>query len=78
MAKVQVSLELIEDLLFRYADNQVHIRKASIETETRHLVLEIEGADVPDAPTARVTVTVQQNRAGEKLHRMTFEPVNAG
>jgi hypothetical protein len=73
MAHVKVCSELIAQLVFGYADNLVRITSlAGYDQDTGVLTFNIEGPDVPDAREVDCIITVQQNRAGDRLRHQTF------
>jgi hypothetical protein len=75
MADVRMSIEIVEDLVFGFAPNPVHIVGARTDWARREIVFEIRGQDVPVMPVeVHAVVTVQSNRAGQRFQTMTFEP----
>lgn len=74
MAKLLVAREIIEDLLFGYADDQVFVKGIESTGQDGSVVFDIEGAGVPDVPEVRAECTIRQNRAGQKFITMTFHP----
>lgn len=75
MAIVRVSKELLAEMLFGYSELPVSIGAVRDDPFCDALHLEISGPDVPDAPEVRAIFIVTQNRRGEKLHTLKFEPV---
>lgn len=75
MATTRVSIQFLEDLVFGYSANQVRIEDVRVDSDRQELVIEISGADVPDARDVRVICTRQGNRAGQSLITQTFEAV---
>jgi hypothetical protein len=73
MAKVFVSADLLAELVFGYTEHRVEIAAVELDESQQVFVFDIVGPGVPDADEVVAIVNVQQNRAGEKLHRMTFE-----
>lgn len=73
MAKIHISAELLDNVLFGAAPHAVMAKSATIDEETGDLVLDIYGADVPDAESVAAVIAVEFNRRGDSLSRMTFE-----
>lgn len=76
MAKVRVSLQLIEDMVFGFTPSPVRVTDLAPDYERGEVVFEVEGVDVPDGPEVIAVCHVQQNRAGQRLVTMTFQPKN--
>lgn len=74
MAKIKCANVFVSDMLFAYADKPVRITGAVWDEAAQVIILEIEGEDVPDAPAVQAVLSVETNRARERLHRMRFEP----
>lgn len=72
MAQVSIHKALLQDMLFGFTPNPVEIRNSHFDYRNDCVVFEIAGPDVPDKPEATVTVTLETNRAGDKLRKMTF------
>lgn len=77
MAKAEISVKLLEDLLFGYTPNPVRI--IGIEgieqlcTDRYDVyVFDIEGPDVPAVDKVDIRCSKQANRAGQELVSMTF------
>jgi len=75
LARVRVSPEIIEDLVFGYATAPVRITGCMVDLDRKEIVFEINGPDVPDVPEVRAIIHSQTNRAGQRLLTMTFEAV---
>ncbi len=73
MAKIRIAPEILADLLFGYTPQPVKVEGAGVDADGC-LLFFITGADVPEIPEVRAICTVEQNRAGQRLVRMTFEP----
>ena len=73
MAKVSVTAEFLATMVFGAAPNPVEIRNAFYDQELGLVVFEVEGEDVPESEQVRAVISVECNRAGDSLRRMTFE-----
>lgn len=72
---VRIAREIIENLVFGYAQLPVRIEAISpCEDGYPGFDITIIGEGLPDAPRVTALCTVEQNRAGQKLVRMTFQP----
>lgn len=74
MAKIEVSADLVADLLFACSDNPVEILDAGYSPLSRSFEFEIEGYDVPRCKRVAAAFTVQTNCVGQRLHRVEFKP----
>jgi hypothetical protein len=75
MAKIRFTPEVLEDLIFSYASSPVRIVGPVGRDENGLIVLEISGANVPDAPEVIAICNVQQNRAWQRLVSMKFKAI---
>ncbi len=76
MARLEVSTTIIEDFLFGIAKHPVRVTDARWDPIEQKIAFEIEGIDIPaDATHVQALITLQQNRAGQRLHEMTFSKI---
>jgi hypothetical protein len=74
MAKLRIDLQILEDMIFGFAEKPVRI--GSIETDGHGIAeMEITGEGVPDADEVLAICSIQANRAGQRLVTMTFKPI---
>jgi hypothetical protein len=76
MARIKITPEFISDQVFGGTQAPVEIRGTTFDPIMRVLVLDIAGPDVPECDEVRAEVTLQQNRAGERLHTVVFKPID--
>lgn len=74
MAKIRIVPEILSDRLFGGSEYPVKIMAARFDPFTEVVELMIEGPDIPDADEVRAIITVTQNRVGERIHTIKFEP----
>jgi hypothetical protein len=76
MAIVRVSAEYVAERLFGFSRNPVQVTGIGFDPNAGVALIEINGADIPaGAAEVRATITQESNRAGERLHRLTFDKV---
>lgn len=73
MAKVSVSMEMLAEIVFGFVDNPVDVVGVEVDEDRRTVRFDITGPDVPDAEEVRAVIETRQNRAGQRLNRMTFD-----
>lgn len=74
MAKIRFSLALLEQVIFGSTPHIVEIERVAFDPMRDEIEFEISGQDVPVAEELRGIFTVEQNRRGERLTRLHFEP----
>lgn len=74
MAKIRFTTELVEEMLFGYAEHAVRIVDARCNDDGT-FEFSIEGLDVPEATEVRGELTVRHNRARERFHTLVFKAV---
>lgn len=75
MAKIRIAIELLEHMVFGQAMGPVRVLSRRFNHVTNDLECEIEGPDVPDVEEVNGVLHAQQNRAGQRLVTMTFDPI---
>lgn len=74
-AGVKVSSQFLAERLFGFSDSPVVVGRIEYDRLYETVTMEISGPDVPDCDQVRAVITLQQNRAGEKLYSVKFKPV---
>ncbi len=61
-------------MLFTYSPYPVQVRRVDGASEQEgYVIFDIGGPDVPDVPEVTAICTVEQNRAGQRLIKMSFQ-----
>ena len=78
MAKLKITPELLEEIIFGYSENEVKInsiREIGDEFGNEYFEFDIKGIDIPDCEEVMCIVNVQENRIKQRLMTMKFSKI---